>query len=489
MASMRTPHPGLGAAAGAGAQLLRMLLQNRLTSRRQQEDDVRAAASQELTQGRAALPQVESGEMSPEAFGKLYPGFADRLGPNGMKPFIPSEAKRLSGLAGSVSAAKNPADLPTEQDLVAGINAKGIDTTPGMSLQQNTSTAPQVEEGLTPPADLQDSSVLPSSNWMPTSRPSIAALMQQRAAKAKALQEDITRQGSQKGTDAYNSAYGTGQANEDLASQNADAVQGRAEDISRRQAYGQATGQNTATAEDFPAWLQRHNQTGAADTQTELEKQRGLTPILVSRAGQSAGAEAAATFPWSQKLAQTRADVSLMNQKEMDDYRNSHPKATADMLTQRNGAVHALSLIDEVKQLESEMDRRGMMGPLAGNAAKFASGKIKTEDLFHNPDDAQLAAEYFSEMGLLQKLAARVHGGARAAASPAMDAIFSKIVSGVGDKSIVNGQLDAVANVMNIYKDNPGAPTNINIPGAPIVTNLIDPRIAPPAGVQELLNR
>lgn len=212
-------------------------------------------------------------------------------------------------------------------------------------------------------------------------------------------------------------------------------------------------------------------QTGQA-----VDKQTALMPGAVKQAGQEAGARAAADFPWQSKLAQVRADNSLANATALDDYKRTHPKATSAQLDQRAGADHAIEMIGEVRQLEAEMNKRGLMGPLRGRGAQFAAGQIKAEDLFSNPDDAKLAAEFFSEIGFLSKLAARVHGGTRAASSPGMAAAFDKLVSGIGDESIVTGQLNSVERIMKIYQDNPGAPPLVDIPGmsAPGTPTVLD---------------
>lgn len=267
-----------------------------------------------------------------------------------------------------------------------------------------------------------------------------------------------------------------------------------------QQGYGQTSGADTAQHEAAPAKLE--------DT---LAETNSMTPLLANRAGliaglqfdanhtpdrmaaeakgkgMNAGAEAGATFPWQEQLAQVRADRTLANETTLDDYKRAHPKATAGQLDQKAGAGHALTMIDQVRQLENAMDQQGMLGALKGRAADFMSGKLKSEQVFKNPEQAQLASEFFSEMGLLQKLAARVHGGVRAAASPMMAQQFEKIISGIGDRHIVDGQLNAVERVMKVYQDNPDAPELIDIPGLNMNPTVGPQQIDPT--IQELLNR
>lgn len=182
-------------------------------------------------------------------------------------------------------------------------------------------------------------------------------------------------------------------------------------------------------------------------------------------AGLKAGAVSNAEFPNQQALAQTRADLALQNATALDDYKRAHPKATAAELDQKAGADHALQMISDVRTMADEMDKRGLMGPLRGRGAQIASGQVKASDLFSKPEDAELAAQFFSEAGFLNKLAARVHGGTRAAGSPGMSAAFDKLFSGVGDRNIVEGQLKSVEQVMRIYAENPNAPALLQIPG------------------------
>ncbi len=181
----------------------------------------------------------------------------------------------------------------------------------------------------------------------------------------------------------------------------------------------------------------------------------------VSQAGKKAGAEAAATLPFQAQLAKIHADTSLLSQKEMEDYRQTHPKLSTEEINKHDNATVALGTAQEARTMLDEMDKRGMMGPIASRGAELAGGKIKSEDLFANPDDAKLAAQYFSTMKLLASIAAKAHGGVRAVSSPGTMQYWNSIVSGIGDKPIVQGQLDAVEQIMKKYQADPHSSVEI----------------------------
>lgn len=182
-------------------------------------------------------------------------------------------------------------------------------------------------------------------------------------------------------------------------------------------------------------------------------------------AGLKAGATAKAEFPFQQSLAKTRADLALSNATAIDEFKRLHPKATAQQLERVAGAHHALEMSAQTRAQLAEMEKRGMTGALKGRAADMMAGKIKSEALFKNPEDAQLASEFFSGMGFLAKKAAQVHGGLRAGSSPEMARQFEKLINGFGDRSMTEGQLNTVDRIMRIYAENPDAPDNLAIPG------------------------
>lgn len=208
---------------------------------------------------------------------------------------------------------------------------------------------------------------------------------------------------------------------------------------------------------------------------TQAGKNKGTTmlagelspEVTAAKAGQEGAvtkAREAAQLPFQLKLAQVRADMSLLNQKAMDDYRKAHPAATADQVRKHDNAISALGAIQEARMMMDEMDKRGMLGALAGRASEVAAGKIKTSALFDKPEDAQLAADYFSSIKLLSSLAAVTHGGARGGGSIQMAERFSQILSGVGDKPIVTGQLNALERLMKHYVEHPDQPGMLDIP-------------------------
>jgi hypothetical protein len=189
----------------------------------------------------------------------------------------------------------------------------------------------------------------------------------------------------------------------------------------------------------------------------------------VKTAGAEAGARAGAELPYQLRLAQVHADLSLLNQKAIDEYKRAHPHATASELNRQSAAQTALTTIAENREMLEELDKQGLIGPLAGRAADIESGKIKAEDLFADKNQAKLAADYFASMRLLKSLAAVAHGGARGGGSVGMDHIFGQIISGIGDKSIVSGQLDALQRIMEKYANDPNSTPMgpEDIPGMP----------------------
>lgn len=226
---------------------------------------------------------------------------------------------------------------------------------------------------------------------------------------------------------------------------------------------------------------------GGLEDQAKRATLTTLGPALAAQQGREAGASAAAQYPWQQKLAQTHADISLLNQQEMDDYRREHPKATAEQVNRREKAQVALNSIADVRTMLGEMETRGMTGALLGRAAKLATGEIKSESLFANPTDAQLAGEFFSTIGLLTSLTANVHSGMRGAGSPTMLKYFQSLINGIGDVSITTGQLDALERLMQQYKDHPDAPAELPIPG--YTAGRVDPRTPLDPTIQQLLDR
>lgn len=262
---------------------------------------------------------------------------------------------------------------------------------------------------------------------------------------------------------------------------------------SQAEAYGTGTGQNIAANESLPDVIRREN-TKENETRGAKVQTAGDT-AFAQGSGQARGA-----FPYStpqflfDKTGDSHAfrfgphgaeEQTLPPGFSKEDPTNDN-RLSAGQKTQRDDARSARIIIGDVKNALSEMNKRGLQGPIASRYADLAAGTIKAEQLFSNPQDAQLASQFISEMGLLTSLAARVHGGARGAASPMMHKIFEKIVSGIGSKENVLGQLDAVDRVMQIYEKDPNAPALIALPGVGPDTSgpaELDPSIA------ELLRR
>jgi hypothetical protein len=208
---------------------------------------------------------------------------------------------------------------------------------------------------------------------------------------------------------------------------------------------------------------------GLTETQigTANQLEAGTRAEKVKTVGAETTAREAAQFPFQMRLAQTRADLQFQQKKEWDEWQTSHPKATTQERNKASNAIAALSSIGEIRQMLDEMDKRGLLGPISGRAAEIAAGRIKAEELFPNKEDATLAANYFSSMKLLSSLAAVTHGGARGGGSIQMVKQFEKVLSGTGDRSIIEGQLNAMERLMSHYKEHPEAPAPMEVPGIP----------------------
>lgn len=204
--------------------------------------------------------------------------------------------------------------------------------------------------------------------------------------------------------------------------------------------------------------------TGIEEGQRQGAIDQAAAPGAAIKAGAEAGARSQAEFPWQLKLAKTRADYALLNQKGMEDYKASHPKASQQEVNRASTATTAVGYSQEVRLMLDEMEKRGMLGPLSGRAYDIFQGKVKAEALFQNPDDAKLAANFFSSMKLLSSLAAVAHGGSRGGGSIQMVKQFESILNGIGDKSIITGQLDSLERLMEHYRTNPAEPYVIENP-------------------------
>lgn len=437
--------------------LSQMLLQQRLQQQAQEESQTRQFANQRQNMAPELVRFMSEHPESADALNSV----GSQMGLN-LSSGVPNNAKLLSGVREGVM--KDPYSA-SEASIARDVAPLGR----GLS----EPVAGQTERYNTTP----DPTALPSRAMGPDSRPEIKDLLAQ-AAESKANQEaEVERKLGIAGRSAFSQGYNQ-TAGADQAVH--EAAPAKIEDlIAQRQ---------QTDPMDINKAVQTAGQSSGAEFDATHTPERMRAGAVET--GLKAGASEAAQFPYQQKLAQTRADLSLSNQTQMDDYRRSHPKATSASLDQKAGADHALSMIGDVRALADEMDKRGLLGAIAGRGAELAAGSIKSEQVFKRPEDAQLAAQFFSEMGLLQKLTARVHGGVRAAASPLMAQQFDKILSGIGDRSILEGQLSAVEQVMKTYAENPDAPALLNIPG--FQPNAPQNQSGPPSidpSILELLNR
>lgn len=368
---------------------------------------------------------------------------------------------------------------PSDTERAAGVISKIKPDTPDAEIQagldaNRVNTAPVYGQTAQSPGEIQENGMrnLESTQFGPRAAKPWEQAM---TAKKQSIEELLAagkRTTDQKAAEAQATARGTGLGGEEADAANAPAI------LERKKLDATTMGPINATNAGLTEGAQLDAQN---DPARQSAHARGV--------GLDSSMRAAGAFPWEQKLAQTRADLSLANQTALQEYLRKNPKATPAAQERLAGANHALEMSGQVRTMLDEMDKRGMLGPLKGRATQLASGTIKSEDLFPNPDDARLAATFFSEMGYLSKKAAQVHGGVRAAGSPQMAAQFEKILNGFGDKSLTAGQLDAVDNIMRIYSGNPDAPDMLAIPGLPNPkdqgpgTQPLDPSI------EELLNR
>jgi len=227
-----------------------------------------------------------------------------------------------------------------------------------------------------------------------------------------------------------------------------------------------------------------------AQTAAKVAETNALAGPQARAAGMKEAATSAAAYPWQVRLAQVRADNALQNQMDIDEYKRTHPKLTGQELNRANTAITGLGYLKETRALMDEMAKRNLLGPLAGRVNQIAAGTIKAEDLFQNPDEAKLAANFFSSMGYLSSLVAVVHGGSKGGGSIQLVNEMKKQLNAGGDPSIIQGQMDALDRLLTHYKEDPGRPEPMQYPtpgSQPATPGMPGGELDPT--VQELLNR
>jgi len=128
---------------------------------------------------------------------------------------------------------------------------------------------------------------------------------------------------------------------------------------SRLTAYGTATGNEQADAENFPAKLER-----------DLEAYRQQSPLEAQRAGMTAGASAAAQQPYQIQMERLRqADRLEMEKVKRADERAKLPPGLAERVA---GADSSLDVLDELELLFNTKDVSSMVGPAEGRARALA---------------------------------------------------------------------------------------------------------------------
>lgn len=344
-----------------------------------------------------------------------------------LSKYQPSEDTLLSGERAKIE--KDPYTT-TPPQIMRDLKATGVDTTPVMG-QTGRFAAESGGDG--------GEETLPSTQYGPTNRPPIQDLLNQRQENISSQDAEIKRK------------------------------LGIAEQTSQAQAHGQATGHAQGVHEAAPTALE-----------DELTQRAAIDPLDVAKAGNTEGAqfdavntparqataargaggkakaEAAARFPFEKDLASTR----LENQQKLLDYRNAHPSLSPQARDRATMAVDALDRVDTVRSLAQNIDKLGMMGPIAG-ILRDAQGKPEVAQRLigavwnDRPEEQRIAGEFISSLGTLQTLIGMVHGGVRGGGSPQLLKHMQSIMNGSTDLPFFEGELDGIESLMNVYAKYP----------------------------------
>lgn len=391
-----------------------------------------------------------------------FEAFGQKNGMN-LSPFHVSDQDRLSPLIHSINAAPDELHTPSVADLTAGV--KNTER-PGLNTPVMSSTLAPGAPSPAPPAGI--ASPLDQGENIEIPRPkAITDLIAARQAHLDAIQQqrEITNQELQAKAKAEATGKGLGETAPDV-------VQG---DVNKQTAMipGAVAQAGRISGAQFDA---THT---PARMQAEA-RGRGMT----------AGAEARSRFPFEASLAKTKADQSLLDKKAFEDYKLTHPQATATERDRANKATVANGMIEsQIMPMLEEMDKRGMLGPMAGRLDELFTNKAKTSELFKNPQDAQLAARFMDDSKLLSSLVANVHGGQRAVSGDQSRNYFQGIFNGIGDAPILRGQLGSIHDLMNRYAQHPESPDFLPIPGFSFTGNNTNTSSGLDPSLDEILNR
>lgn len=149
---------------------------------------------------------------------------------------------------------------------------------------------------------------------------------------------------------------------------------------------------------------------------------------------------------------------------------------TSSTRTMREGATNLLPHIKSLEGTATELDKRGLFGPVMSRVRELAA-KFGTTMDSSNPDEAakayaqlgeaikddpqlnndRLVGKFASSLGLMATGAGRVHGGARGGGSVQMLEHFKALLSGNATLSMFLGRMDALDEYMTGYASKPGA--------------------------------
>lgn len=423
-----------------------VMLKHRLEKQRQDEENKAVTLRQQGLKNQEEFIKASDSVRTGATEASDYPDFP--------KPFqnqlalIPgkSQAERLGGVVPKIG------QDTTDSQIQALLDSARVKTDPG--------PGGMFPSGPTPTEGSPDN--LPSTAIGPTAMPGYQAALQARNEAGVAGDTAFQRKLAQGADTAYQDTYQRKSAEAQSALEHGDEVANQLGHNAFATTYGT---ENAKTQPEFvDSRVDEAGRTTGAQEDAKMDPTR--VAARVGEAGQKAGTEAAAKFPWEAKLAQTRADTTLLNAKALDDYRKAHPAATADQLNRAHKAMTANSMIDtEIHPLLDEMQKRDMLGMISSRFDELMTNKIKTSELFKTPEDAQLAARFMDDAKLLSSLVANVHAGQRGAAGAESMKYFKQIFNGIGDINIQKGQLGSIHKLMDLYANDPNAPDNFPIDG------------------------
>lgn len=133
---------------------------------------------------------------------------------------------------------------------------------------------------------------------------------------------------------------------------------------------------------------------------------------------------------------------------------------------QANKAAKVMSHIDQLKEMATQLDAKGLIGPIGSRWTDFLQGKIGSTELAADPETQQLISRFRAGMGLMSGGMAMVHGGLRGGASPTLVKRFDEYFNAKNmDLNALIGGLEGGRDWMKTYADlygegTPGKPTS-----------------------------